>query len=71
MDSLTFKENVEYEVILSKLQLDVDRKTDRQLQSGEGIHEQDGGPAPEEGEIGRIQPAIPGQRGQGSVQAGP
>jgi hypothetical protein len=26
MDSLTFKENAEYEVILSKLQLDVERK---------------------------------------------
>ncbi len=26
MDSLTFKENAEYEVILSKLRLDVERK---------------------------------------------
>jgi hypothetical protein len=26
MDSLSFKENTEYEIILSKLRLDVDRK---------------------------------------------
>jgi hypothetical protein len=35
MDSLTFKENTEYEVILSKLHLDVERK---QWIAGSGLN---------------------------------
>ncbi len=63
MDSLTFKEKTEYEVILSKLHLDVERKQWiagypfntlveklRQLQPGQGMYEQDGDEAGEEGE---------------------
>jgi hypothetical protein len=85
MDSLTFKEKAEYEVMLSKLHLDVDRKgwvagypfntmVDRLIDNYNqacGAHEQDGVPTPIEREAERVQSAIPGQCGQGSIQASP
>jgi hypothetical protein len=84
MDSLTFKKNVEYEVILSKLQRDVERKkwtagypintlVEKLINNSpsQGLHEQDGGTAPEEAEVGRIQLAVLGQCGPGGVQTIP
>jgi hypothetical protein len=85
MDSLTFKENAEYEVILSKLRLDVERKqwivgypfntlVEKLIDNygqARGCMGRMEARLLKKGEIGGVQPAVPGQREQGSVQAHP
>ncbi len=85
MDSLTLKENTEYEVILSKLHLDVERKQwiagypfntliekliDNYSQA-RGCMSRMETRLLKKGEDSRIQPTVPGQREQGSLQAHP
>jgi hypothetical protein len=65
MDSLSFNENTEYEIILSKLKLDIDRKEggwvpiqhisraiDQQVYTSKRMHGQDGGQAGEDRKAG-------------------